>query len=72
MGINYGRLDLNEPIKFWRHHDAGTAPSEIARITDRHPWAIGANSGATVDRKLASAGLGGPDGVLAPSTKLVG
>ena len=72
MGINYGGLCLEERIELWRHHDAGTALSEIARIRGRHPWAIGANSGATVDRKLASAGLGGPDGVLAPSTKLVG
>ena len=72
MGINYGRLCLDERIELWRHHDAGTAPSEIARIRARHPRAISANSGATVDRRLASAGLGGSDGVLAPSTKLVG
>ena len=71
MGINYGRLCLDERIELWRHHDAGTAPSEIARIRGRHPRAISANSGATVDRRLASAGLGGSDGVLAPSTKLV-
>jgi hypothetical protein len=51
MGINYGRLDLDERIELWRHHDAGTAPCVIARIMGRHPWTIGANSGVTVYRR---------------------
>ena len=53
MGINYGRLALDERIESWRHHDAGTALSEIARIMGRHSSMIHANSGATVDRRLA-------------------
>ena len=70
MGIHYGQLDLNKRIEPWRHHNAGTVSSEIARIIGRHPWAIGANSGATVYRRLAKNRLGGPNGLLAPSTKL--
>ena len=41
MGKHYGQLDLDERIELFRHHDAGTAPSEIARIMGRHPSTIG-------------------------------
>ena len=41
MGKQYGQLDLDERIELFRHHDAGTAPSEIARIMGRHPSTIG-------------------------------
>ena len=41
MGKDYRQLDLDERIELSRHHDAGKAPSEIARIMDRHPATIG-------------------------------
>ncbi len=41
MGKHYGQLDLDERIELSRHHDAGTAPSEIARIMGRHASTIG-------------------------------
>ncbi len=41
MGTYYGQLDLGERIELFRHHDAGTAPSEIARIMGRQPSTIG-------------------------------
>ena len=41
MGKHYGQLDLDERIELSRHNDAGTAPSEIARIMGRHPSTIG-------------------------------
>jgi transposase, IS30 family len=41
MGKHYGQLDLDERIELSRHHDAGKAPSEIARIMGRHPSTIG-------------------------------
>ena len=41
MGKDYSQLDLDERIELSRHHDAGKAPSEIARIMDRHPATIG-------------------------------
>ena len=36
MGKPYGQLDLDERIELSRHHDAGKARSEIARIMGRH------------------------------------
>ncbi len=36
MGKHYGQLDLDERIELSRHHDAGKALSEIARIMGRH------------------------------------
>ena len=44
MGKPYGQLDLDERIELSRHHDAGKAPSEIARIMGRHR--------TTIDREL--------------------
>jgi IS30 family transposase len=41
MGKQYGQLDLDERIELSRHHDAGKARSEIARIMGRHPSTIG-------------------------------
>ena len=41
MGKHYSQLDLDERIELSRHHDAGTALSEIARIMGRHPSTIG-------------------------------
>ncbi len=41
MGKHYGQLDLDERIELCRHHDAGKAPSEIARIMGGHPSTIG-------------------------------
>ena len=41
MGKHYNQLDLDERIELSRHHDAGTTPSEIARIMGRHPSTIG-------------------------------
>ena len=41
MGKDYRQLDLDERIELSRHHDAGKALSEIARIMDRHPATIG-------------------------------
>jgi IS30 family transposase len=35
MGKHYGQLDVDERIELSRHHDAGKAPSEIARIMGR-------------------------------------
>ena len=32
MGKHYTQLELDERIELCWHHDAGTAPSEIARI----------------------------------------
>ena len=44
MGKPYGQLDLDERIELSRHHDAGKAPSEIARVMGRHR--------TTIDREL--------------------
>ncbi len=44
MGKHYGQLDFDERIELSRHHDAGKAPSEIARIMGRHR--------TTIDREL--------------------
>ena len=41
MGMHYGQLDLDERIELSRLHEAGIAPSEIARIMGRHPTTIG-------------------------------
>ncbi len=41
MGKHYGQLDLDERIELSRLHEVGKAPSEIARIMDRHPATIG-------------------------------
>ncbi len=41
MGKHYDQLDLDERIELSRHHEAGTAPSEIARIMGRHRSTIG-------------------------------
>jgi IS30 family transposase len=41
MGKQYDQFDLDERIELSRHHDAGIAPSEIARIMGRHPSTIG-------------------------------
>ncbi len=41
MGKHYGQLDFDERIELSRHHDAGKASSEIARIMGRHPSTIG-------------------------------
>ena len=41
MGKRYNQLDLDDRIELSRHHDAGIAPSEIARIMGRHPTTIG-------------------------------
>ena len=41
MGKHYDQLDLDERIELSRHHDAGIAPSEIARIMGRQPSTIG-------------------------------
>ena len=41
MGKHYGQLDLDERIELCRHHDAGKALSEIARIMGRHRSTIG-------------------------------
>ncbi len=41
MGKQYGQLDLDERIELSRHHDAGKARREIARIMGRHPSRIG-------------------------------
>jgi IS30 family transposase len=41
MGKHYGQLDLDERIELSRHHDAGKALSEIARIMGRHRSTIG-------------------------------
>ncbi len=41
MGKHYGQLDLDGRIELCRHHNAGKAVSEIARITGRHRSTIG-------------------------------
>ncbi len=41
MGKHYRQLDLDERIELSRLHEAGGAPSEIARIMGRHPSTIG-------------------------------
>ncbi len=41
MGKHYGQLDLEQRIERCRHHDAGKARSEIARIMGRHRSTIG-------------------------------
>ncbi len=41
MGKDYRQLDLDERIELSRLHEAGKAPSEIARIMDRHTATIG-------------------------------
>ncbi len=44
MGKQYDQFDLHERIELSRHHDAGKAPSEIARIMGR--------DGSTIGREL--------------------
>ncbi len=41
MGKHYGQLDLDEWIELCRHHDAGKALSEIAKIMGHHRSTIG-------------------------------
>ena len=41
MGKQYDQFDLDERIELSRHHDAGKAPSEIARIMGRDRSTIG-------------------------------
>ena len=70
MGIHYGQLDLDERIESWRRHNAGTAPSGIARIMGRHPGRSARTQAQQFTEGCLQAGPGGPDGVLAPSSKL--
>ena len=53
MGKHYGQLDLDERIELSRHHDAGTAPSEIARIMGRHTSTIGRELSARKRSRVA-------------------
>ena len=41
MGKHYQKFDLDDRIELSRLYEAGTARSEIARITGRHPSTIG-------------------------------